>query len=85
MIVRNEMANIERCSARLPIMSAAGDWDTGSTDAPRISSLPFSGNGHSRRIAQFPVREFRAARNDALARAHASRLEFDYLLLPTPI
>src|SRR5882724_2966701 len=82
MIVKNEMANIERC------LGAVADhitcWiigDTGSTDGTQnfiktfFASRNLPGELHS-----FPFKNFEQARNAALDCAYASPLGCDYLL-----
>jgi len=82
MIVKNEMANLERC-----LGAAAGHiacWvigDTGSTDGTGafIRSF-FAERGIPGELHSFPFKNFEQARNEALARAAASPLGYDYLL-----
>ncbi len=82
MIVRNEMANLERC------LSAVADhidcWvigDTGSTDGTQdfIKSF-FAARNLPGELHSFPFRNFEQARNAALDCAYASPLGYDYLL-----
>jgi glycosyltransferase involved in cell wall biosynthesis len=82
MIVKNEMANLERC------LSAVADhidcWvigDTGSSDGTQdfIKSF-FTARRLSGELHSFPFQNFEQARNEALSRAYASPLRFDYVL-----
>lgn len=82
MIVKNEMANIERC------LGAVADhidcWvigDTGSTDGTQdfIKSF-FAARNLPGELHSFPFRNFEQARNAALDCAYASPLPYDYLL-----
>ncbi|UCI09543.1 glycosyltransferase [Mesorhizobium sp. B1-1-8] len=82
MIVKNEMANLQRC------LGAVADhidcWvigDTGSTDGTQdfIRSF-FSARNLQGELHEFPFHNFEQARNEALDRAYASPLDFDYLL-----
>ncbi|UGY22001.1 glycosyltransferase [Bradyrhizobium septentrionale] len=82
MIVRNEMANLERC------LGAVADhidcWvigDTGSTDGTQdfIKSF-FAKHNLPGELHSFPFHNFEQARNAALERANASPLGYDYLL-----
>jgi tetratricopeptide (TPR) repeat protein len=83
MIVRNEAAIIERClAAAAPAIGAYVIGDTGSTDdTPARIRAFFDARGIPGEIHHFPFHDFAQARNEALARARASRLAFDYLLL----
>lgn len=83
MIVKNEMANLERC------LSAVADhiacWvigDTGSSDGTQdfIRSF-FAKRGLPGELHSFPFVNFAQARNEALDRAYASSLAYDFLLL----
>src|SRR3984893_14033380 len=83
MIVKNEMANLERCLGAVADHIAC--WvigDTGSTDGTqdfirRFFAAPnLPGELHS-----FPFHDFAQARNAALDCAYASPLAYDYLLL----
>jgi glycosyltransferase involved in cell wall biosynthesis len=83
MIVKNEMANLERC------LSAVADhvacWvigDTGSSDGTRefITSF-FARRRLPGELHSFPFHNFEQARNAALDCAAASKLSYDYLLL----
>jgi glycosyltransferase involved in cell wall biosynthesis len=83
MIVRNEAANIERCLAS--VVDHVGCWivgDTGSADdtPARVQSF-FGSRNMPGELHRFPFDNFEQARNEALGRARASALEFDYLLL----
>lgn len=83
MIVKNESANIERClAAAAPHIDAYMICDTGSTDRTvEIIRRFFDDRGLPGEIAHTTFTNFGQARNEALARAHASTLEYDYLLL----
>ena len=83
MIVKNEMANLERC------LTAVADhidcWvigDTGSTDGTQdfIRSF-FAARNIPGELHSFPFVNFAQARNEALDRARASKMRFDYILL----
>jgi hypothetical protein len=83
MIVKNETANLERC-----LRAVAGHiscWvigDTGSTDGTQdLIEHFFAARGIPGELHSFPFENFAQARNEALDRARASRLAFDYLLL----
>ncbi|TGR77703.1 glycosyltransferase, partial [Mesorhizobium sp. M2D.F.Ca.ET.223.01.1.1] len=82
MIVKNEMANLERC------LGAVADhidcWvigDTGSTDGTQdfIRSF-FAARNVPGELHEFPFHNFEQARNAALDHAYASPLGYDYLL-----
>ncbi|HLQ90069.1 MAG TPA: glycosyltransferase [Xanthobacteraceae bacterium] len=82
MIVKNEMANLERC------LGAVADhihcWiigDTGSTDGTQdfIKSF-FARRNLPGELHSFPFKNFEQARNAALDCAYASKLKYDYLL-----
>lgn len=83
MIVKNEMANLARC------LDAVADhitcWvigDTGSTDGTQdFIRAFFAERGIPGELHAFPFENFEQARNEALACAYASQLQFDYLLL----
>jgi len=83
MIVKNEMANLERC------LGAVADhidcWaigDTGSTDGTQhFIETFFAARNIPGELHSFPFVNFEQARNAALDCAHASTLPFDYLLL----
>ena len=83
MIVKNEMENLERCLTSVaPYISCWVIGDTGSTDGTQdyIRSF-FAERGLPGELHEFPFIDFSHARNEALQRALASKLEFDYLLL----
>jgi len=83
MIVKNEMANLERClSAVAPYIACWVIGDTGSTDGTQdfIRSF-FDARNIPGELHSFPFVDFAQARNEALDRARASKLCFDYLLL----
>jgi glycosyltransferase involved in cell wall biosynthesis len=83
MIVKNEMANLERClSSVAPYISCWVIGDTGSTDGTQdyIRSF-FAARGILGELHEFPFVDFAQARNEALRRARASGLNYDYLLL----
>lgn len=82
MIVRNETANLERC-----LTAVAGHiacWvigDTGSTDGTRdFIRAFFARHEIPGELHSFPFENFEQARNEALTRAYASPLTYDYLL-----
>jgi len=82
MIVKNEMANIQRCLAS--VADHIDCWvigDTGSTDGTQdfIRSF-FAERGIPGELHEFPFVNFEQARNEALDRACRSSLQFDYLL-----
>ena len=81
------MANLERC-----LVAAAGHiaaWvigDTGSTDGtPAFIEAFFAKRGIPGELHRFPFRNFEQARNEALDRAYASPLGYDYLLFAEQI
>jgi tetratricopeptide (TPR) repeat protein/SAM-dependent methyltransferase len=83
MIVKNEMVNLERCLASIaPYIDCYVIGDTGSTDGTQdfirtfFAALDIPGEVH-----EFAFVDFSQARNEALTRARASMLRFDYLLL----
>jgi glycosyltransferase involved in cell wall biosynthesis len=83
MIVKNEMANLERCLGAVAAHIAC--WvigDTGSTDGTQkfISSF-FAARNIPGELHSFAFENFAQARNEALDRARASALPFDYILL----
>ena len=82
MIVRNEMANLERCLAAL--VDHVDCWvigDTGSTDGTQDYIKSFFAARHKPgELHSFPFRNFEQARNAALDCAYASKLPYDYLL-----
>jgi glycosyltransferase involved in cell wall biosynthesis len=83
MIVRNEERIIARCLDS--VAAHIGCWvicDTGSTDrTPTIIQDFFRDRGILGELHHFPFLDFEQARNEALDRARASALTFDYLLL----
>jgi glycosyltransferase involved in cell wall biosynthesis len=82
MIVKNEMANLERClTAVAPYISCWVIGDTGSTDGTQdyIRAF-FAERGIPGELHSFPFENFAQARNEALRCARASKLEYDYLL-----
>jgi glycosyltransferase involved in cell wall biosynthesis len=83
MIVRNEMANLERCLTS--VVDHISCWiiiDTGSTDGTQdyIKSF-FDKHKIPGELHEVPFVNFEQARNAALTRAYASPLAYDYLLL----
>jgi glycosyltransferase involved in cell wall biosynthesis len=83
MIVKNEMANLERCLVAVaPYIDCWVIGDTGSNDGTQecVRSF-FAGRDIPRELHSFPFANFAQARNEALNRARASKLHFDYLLL----
>src|SRR5579862_983471 len=83
MIVKNEIANLERCL--LAVVDHIACWvigDTGSTDGTQdyIRSF-FRARNIPGELHSFPFQNFEQARNTALDYAHASPLAYDYLLL----
>ena len=83
MIVKNEMANLERCLGS--IVEHIGCWvvcDTGSTDGTQDFIKSFFGKRHvPGELHSYPFENFEQARNTALDYAAASLLPYDYLLL----
>jgi glycosyltransferase involved in cell wall biosynthesis len=82
MIVKSEMANLERClTAIAPYVTCWVIGDTGSTDGTQdyIKAF-FAERGIPGELHSFPFENFAQARNEALNRARASRLKYDYLL-----
>ena len=82
MIVKNEMANLERCLSS--IAPYIGYWvigDTGSSDGTQdwIRDF-FAGRGIPGELYSFPFENFEQARNEALRRANESPGQFDYIL-----
>jgi glycosyltransferase involved in cell wall biosynthesis len=82
MIVKNEMANLERCLTAVADHIAC--WvigDTGSTDGTQdfIRSF-FAARNIPGELHSFPFHSFEQARNAALDYAYASPLAYDYLL-----
>jgi glycosyltransferase involved in cell wall biosynthesis len=83
MIVRNEMANLERClSAVAPHIDCWVIGDTGSSDGTQeyIRSF-FAGRGIPGELHSFPFENFEQARNTALDHARDTTLPYAYLLL----
>jgi glycosyltransferase involved in cell wall biosynthesis len=83
MIVKNEMANLDRCLRSVaPYIDCWVIGDTGSTDGTQdFIRAFFAERGIPGEVHEFPFHDFAQARNEALARARASKLKFDYLLL----
>src|SRR5687768_7620395 len=83
MIVKNEMAIIERClEAVAPHIDCYVICDTGSTDRTEETIERFFRNiGVPGIIIRTTFCNFEQARNEALDAARASQLEFDYILL----
>ena len=83
MIVKNEVANLERCLSSLADhISCWVIGDTGSTDGTqKLIERFFAARGIPGELHSFPFENFAQARNEALDRARASRLHFDYVLL----
>jgi glycosyltransferase involved in cell wall biosynthesis len=83
MIVRNEVANLERCLRSVADHIAC--WvigDTGSTDGTQeLIERFFAARGIPGELHSFPFENFAQARNEALDHAHASALPFEYILL----
>ena len=83
MIVKNEMANLERCLASVADHIAC--WvigDTGSTDGTQAFITTFFAQRNlPGELHSFPFHNFEQARNAALAFAEATPLGYDYLLL----
>lgn len=82
MIVKNEMANLERCLGA--VASHIDCWvigDTGSTDGTQdfVKSF-FAARNLPGELHEFPFHNFEQARNAALDHAYASPLAYDYLL-----
>jgi glycosyltransferase involved in cell wall biosynthesis len=83
MIVKNEMANLERClEAVAPYIACWVIGDTDSTDGTQdfIKSF-FAKRDIPGELHSFPFVNFEQARNAALDCAYASPLVYDYLLL----
>ena len=82
MIVKNEVANLERCLAAVADHIAC--WvicDTGSSDGTQdFIKTFFARRNLPGELHTIPFHDFGQARNDALDRACASELEFDYVL-----
>ena len=83
MIVKNEAANIERCLRSVaPYISMAIILDTGSSDGTKeIIERICAEHRIPVRIYDGFFKNFEQARNDALAYARNSILDWDYLLL----
>jgi glycosyltransferase involved in cell wall biosynthesis len=85
LIVRNEAKIIERClTSLLPAIDCWVICDTGSTDGTQDIVRAFFASCADElpgQLHEFPFRDFSQARNEAMARARASSLDFDYLLL----
>ena len=83
MIVKNEVANLERCLRS--VADHISCWvigDTGSTDGTqKLIEQFFAARGIPGELHSFPFENFEQARNEALDRARASALPFDYILL----
>src|SRR5579863_469225 len=82
MIVKNEMANLDRCLTSVaPYIDCWVIGDTGSSDGTQdfIRGF-FAERGVPGELHEFPFVNFAQARNEALDRARASSLAFDYLL-----
>ncbi|MER8811268.1 glycosyltransferase [Mesorhizobium australicum] len=82
MIVKNEMANLQRCLGA--VVDHIDCWvigDTGSTDETQdyIKSF-FATRNLPGELHEFPFLNFEQARNTALDHAYASPLAYDYLL-----
>jgi tetratricopeptide (TPR) repeat protein len=82
MIVRNEMANLERClAAVVPHIACWVIGDTGSSDGTQDFIMRFfAARGLSGELHSFPFDNFEQARNAALDFAYASPLGYDYLV-----
>ena len=83
MIVKNEMANLDRCLRVVaPHIACWVIGDTGSTDGTQefIRSF-FAERNIPGELHNFPFINFEQARNAALDCAYASPLVYDYLLL----
>ena len=82
MIVKNEMANLERCLTSVADHIAC--WvigDTGSTDGTQdFIRAFFAARNIPGELHSFPFHNFEQARNAALDCAYASPLAYDYLL-----
>src|SRR5688572_7367391 len=82
MIVKNEMANIERCLRS--VADHIDCWvigDTGSTDGTQdLVKNFFADRGIPGELRAFPFYNFGQARNAALDHAYALSLQYDYLL-----
>ncbi|TPM26964.1 glycosyltransferase [Mesorhizobium sp. B2-3-5] len=82
MIVKNEMANLERCLGA--VVDYIDCWvigDTGSTDGTQdFIRAFFAARNLPGELHEFPFKNFEQARNAALDHAYASSLAYDYLL-----
>jgi glycosyltransferase involved in cell wall biosynthesis len=82
MIVKNEMANLERCLSALADHIAC--WvigDTGSSDGTQDFIIAFfAARGLPGELHSFSFHNFEQARNAALDHAYASPLGYDYVL-----
>src|SRR4051794_10432727 len=82
MIVKNEIANIERCLQS--VVDNISCWiigDTGSTDGTQdFIRTFFAERNIPGELHSFPFHNFEQARNAALDHAYASSLEYDYIL-----
>jgi FkbM family methyltransferase len=83
MIVKNEMTNLRRClDAVAPHIACWVIGDTGSTDGTQdFLRAYFTERGIPGALHSFTFHNFEQARNEALERAYASALQYDYLLL----
>lgn len=83
MIVKNEMANLERCLKSVaPYIACWVIGDTGSTDGTQAFIRDFFAERQiPGELHEFPFVDFEATRNEALRRAQGSSLAFDYILL----
>lgn len=83
MLVRNHMASLERCLAAVaPHIACWVIGDTGSSDGtPDFIRGYFAERGIPGELHHLPFVDFTQARNQALERAYASPLVYDYLLL----
>src|ERR1700688_1270437 len=83
MIVKNEMANLDRCLRAIADHIAC--WvigDTGSTDGTQeFIKTFFAERATPGELHSFAFFNFEQARNAALDHAAASKLAYDYLLL----
>lgn len=83
MIVKNEMANLERCLGA--VAGHIAGWvicDTGSSDGTQdFIAAYFAGRGLPGELHSAPFVNFEQARNAALSFAEASALSYDYVLL----
>jgi glycosyltransferase involved in cell wall biosynthesis len=82
MIVKNEMANLERClTAVAPHIDCWVIGDTGSSDDTQDFVMSFfAARGLPGELHSFPFENFEQARNAALDYAYAAPLGYDYLL-----